>query len=204
MSEKYSVTIENRSANTFNFCVFQTGKAADLSDAVVWLCKRCHPDTCISFTWDTEYCFFWAEKGEMKQSREAMYSTWGIKPADPQDPDKSITGFTYTDGAYEFGQAGQKGITGILQISADGTIPSGKAMIGIGMSENCIRCVQAAPNVARKFELPVEYRVAFGDMSKGDPLNDVMIQQSVLLDFPPNVFDLTVTLKEDNTWTQPE
>lgn len=204
MSQKYSVTIKNKSANTFDFCIFQTGKDADASNSVVWLCKRCHPDTCVNFTWDTEYCFFWADKGKMEQRKDAKYFTWGTNHADPQDSAENMIGFTYTDGAYEFTGTQQKGTQGMLGISADGTIPVGEAMIGIGMSDNCICCTQASPNMTQMFELPVEYRAAFGNMSQGDPLDSVVLQQSVLLSFPTNVFDLIVTLKEDNTWSQPE
>lgn len=204
MADQYSLTIQNKSSNTFNFCIFQTGQNADVSGAVVWLCRRCHPDTSVRFTWDTDYCFFWAEQGEMKQRENAAFSTWGTKPADPADADKCITGFTYSDGAYEFVQTKQKGTPGALQIVADGTIAAGKAMIGIGMSENCIACVPAAPNILRSFTPQTEYRVAFGNMKQGDPISDAVMQQSIRLDFPPNVFDLSVALKNDNTWTKPE
>ena len=37
----------------------------------------------------------------------------------------------------------------------------------------------------------------------GDPVNNVLMQQSVPLKFPPNVFGLTLTLNEDNTWSDP-
>ena len=203
MSGKYSITIENKSANTFDFGVFQTGENTNLSGAVIWLCKRCHPNTCVSFSWDTEYCFFWAEKGKMKQRKSSEYSAWGKEPADPSNQDKCIIGFTYTDGAYEFEQTSQKGTPGVLQIVQDGMIPAGKAVIGIGMSGNCIKCIRTQPNTTAEFELPVEYRVTFGSMNMGDPVNNVLMQQSVPLKFPPNVFGLTLTLNEDNTWSDP-
>lgn len=133
-----------------------------------------------------------------------MFSAWGTEPADPLDPNKNIIGFSYKDGAYEFEQTVQKGTQNFLQIAADATVPAGKAMIGIGMSENCIRCVPAVPNVVQKFELPSEYRVAFGSMKQDDPVDEEIVKQNILLKFPPNIFHLTVTLKEDNTWSQPE
>ena len=203
MSKEYSVTIENKSNNCFSFCVFQyTEEEADLSNYVVWLCKRAHPDTKVRFVWKDEFCFCWAESGELERRKGAIFTTWGTHPADPVLAEKNCIGFSFTDGAYKFEKISQIGESGKLQIVTDSTIPQGKASIGYGMSGNWIYCIPATPNISRSFSMPTKYGIAFGNMNQGDFLNNTMIQQSIELSFPTNVFQRTATLREDNTWSQ--
>ena len=61
--------------------------------------------------------------------------------------------------------------------------------------------VNAGPNLTRQFTPePKYYIVAADEVVEGQVMDITTVTKSGSLVFPPNVYDLTATLKADNQW----
>jgi rhizosphere induced protein len=198
MSVKYSLTFNNRSRNTGNACVYQTAPNNELSQvmSLAWFSKRAHPTTSIRFDWTIDYSFMWDVTSVLVPGvRFDASQNW---PADLSTTNQ-VT-FTLEDGAYTFKDQG-KGTAGSLIIIQDGTLPHKHASVGIGMSGAGAFVVQAQPNLTEVFTPHPKYWITFGNYEAGQVMDTQSLTLAQELDFPENVYAMTVTLNDDNTWT---
>lgn len=196
----YRLIVQNNSSLTGDICVYQT--APDVTESntqsLAWITACAHPTTAVSFTWSPdEYCFVWQETSKVSSGITAEASqTWQADLT----AHNQVT-LTYQNGGFTFEnlQAGQT--NGSLSILQDASIPVNTARVGIGMAGAPTFMCQAMPNMNVTFTPQPAYWVAFGSFTQGQALNVAEISNAAQIQFPPNVYIMSVTLNPDNTWT---
>lgn len=195
----YTINFFNNSSLEGSFCVFQQ-TPEDIGPnvfALAWFAKLTNPGTRLSFSWDLDYCFIWDETGVLVPGitfEASQVLAGGLT-------ENNMVTLTKGDGAYEFVHQTTGGQPGSLAVNNDATIPVGEASVGIGMSGSGTFAVQAQPNITYVFTPHPQYWVAFGNFQQGQALDSSEINNPVQLMFPPNTYDLDVTLNADNSWT---
>lgn len=197
---QYSIQFVNNSTNSGDFCVFQT--PPDMSNSnilsLAWLTKRCHPKNYrLKFTWSIDYNFTWSEVGELIPG--VVFDAHQLWPADLVTANH--VDFTRYDGAYTFLDQRKGAQAGNLYIHQDDTIPLREASVGIAMGGKASFAVEAQPNLTEVFIPHPTYWVAFGDYVEGQVLDVETITNKAVVEFPPNVYNMTATLGADNAWT---
>lgn len=198
MSQVYTLTFVNHSANFGSVCIYQ--KAPDTSVhnvmSLAWFSKAAAPSTQISFDWTIDYSFIWSQTGALAPG--VLFSASQVLPADLTNTNK-VT-FTNENGAYTFENQGP-GTPGSLTIVQDGTIPAMQAAVGIGMSGNGAFAVQAQPNFTEMFTPHPNYWITFGTFTQGEVVDVESMTNPAEITFPENIYAMTAILNSDNTWT---
>ena len=123
-----------------------------------------------------------------------------VRKADPSDVTQNSIAFKREDGAYHFVESDHKTTQGNLGILCDGSIPAGKASIGIGMSGNPVFARSADPNLQYTFGLHPKYWIAFGDFEEGEVIDLNRMTQRYEIKFPVNQYERSIRLTASNTW----
>lgn len=199
MGTKYKLTVNNKSKNYGNICVFQTlPEQPDNLLSLAWFSKAAHPETTVEFNWTTDYNFVWSNQGELKPG--VTFKASQVKEADPSNIAKNTIGFTKQYDAYRFNETEKTTKEGRLGIYTDQTVPHGEASVGIGMSGNGTFAVTATPNYNFVFQPHPRYWIAFGTYTVGEVMDIESMSNIVEVVFDPDIYSKNVTLKEDNTW----
>lgn len=194
----YKVNFTNNSPNYGSIMLFQKSQntGGDQWMSLAWFTESLYPAGMGSLEWTLDYSFVWSETGVLKP---------GITFVPSQSPSADLAtfhsiGFTY-DKTYHFVNKENGTPSGNLCISEDGSIPLEQASVGIGMSGSGVFAVQAQPNMDHVFAPHPEYWIAFGDYTTGQVLNIDEITHCTMIDFPPGVYTVNVSLNSDNSWT---
>lgn len=204
MSTQYTLKVTNKSHNSGSFCVYQKDpdqeKYTNLY-SLAWFSKACNPGTTLKFTWTLDYCFNWSETGILVPG--VTFDASETKEADPSDSSKNAVGFTKANGAYMFTNPLRPGTPGELRIQTDNTIPINEASVGIGMSGQPALAISAQPNMDYAFIPHPEYWITFGNYTEGEVIDLNQVTETAKIVFPLNVYSVSMTLQEDNTWSTP-
>ncbi|HEX8254463.1 MAG TPA: protein rhiA [Thermoanaerobaculia bacterium] len=196
---EYTVIFQNNSSNAVSACIYQvdTNIFAPNAQSLAWFAKAAAPTTRAVFNWTVDYCFTWAETGELIPGvLFAASQTWA---ADLTSTNQ-IT-FSTAGGMYMFSNQQQGPRPGSLYIREDSAIPLKQAAVGIGMSGAGTFAMQAQPNMNLVFTPNPKYYITFGEFTPGEVLDIPSIANKAELQFPPNVYSMTAVLNEDNTWS---
>ncbi|MGC6388034.1 protein rhiA [Ewingella sp. S1.OA.A_B6] len=196
---KYSVTVENNSVNTGAICIYQT--SPDITDpkvmSLAWFSKVAHPLTKVTFDWTIDYSFVWDETGVLIPG-----VTFDASQSLATDLNsKNQVTLVYSDGAFVFEDQTKGARNGTMYITNDSSLPLNQASVGVGMSGAGTFVVQAQPNINLNFTPHPTYWVTFGNYTPGQVLDIGEITNNQQLIFQPNIYDLDVQLKTDNTWS---
>ena len=123
-----------------------------------------------------------------------------VRKADPSNTSENSIAFKKEKGAYHFVKSDHKTTQGKLGIRCDGSIPAGKASIGIGMSGNPVFARPADPNLQYTFGPHPKYWIAFGDFEEGEVIDLNRMTQRYEIKFPINQYERSIRLTPDNTW----
>jgi rhizosphere induced protein len=195
----YTVNFINNSVDQGDVCIFQ--QDPDISNpnvlSLAWFSKLVFPTTTVKFQWQINYSFVWGETGTLVPGVLFDASqTWG---ADLSTNNKVTLAY---QGAYTFENQTKGPQPGTLYIAEDSSLPINQASVGIGMSGAGTFVVQAQPRLNLTFTPHPRYWIAFGNFTQGQVLDIGQISNPFELDFPPNVYSITVTLNADNTWSE--
>ena len=195
---EYSVTFKNESANFGDICIYQEDPNLDIDVmSLAWLTKSAHPMTTVKFTWSTDYVFVWGESGELQPG--TIFKSSQIIGADLNT--NNMVELSYENNAYKFKNLQTSpDKEGELYIVENSSIPLNEAIVGIGMSGFGTFVKQAQPNMNLFFRPHPKYWISFGEYSQGEVLDITRITNKALLEFKPNVYSLTATLSQDNSW----
>ena len=195
---KYTVIFKNNSDHTGNVSVYQKDPDIGIPNvmSLAWFSKKANPATRIEFDWSINYNFVWSETGKLLPGVEFIASQ--TVDADLNSTNK-IT-LSHDDGAYEFKNQQKEG-EGNLYIEEDGTIPTSKVSVGIGMSGFGTFVVQGEPNTNLIFTPHPKYWITFGSYKQGEVLDITSITNEAEISFPPNIYSMTATLNANNTWS---
>jgi hypothetical protein len=207
---QYVLDVVNETEDFHDFCVYQVDP--DIGDpdvmSLAWLTKGAEKGTGLQFTWTIDYTFIWSETGPLVPG--ATFSASEIWPADPsivgvcdgKTPGNQV-GLTFHQDhqTYEFTSTATKGAEkGSLYVAEDGTLPSDRASVGIGMGGSGTFAVQAKPNLHVAFTPHPVYYLMAGSFKKGEVLDIGVYSDSVNIEFDHGVFEKKAILQADNTW----
>jgi hypothetical protein len=152
--------------------------------------------------WDLEFSFAWAESGLLVPG--VHFEAGEIIAADPTDAQKNRVYFDRQNGAYLFGDPA-KAISpsaGALGITTSEVVPDKLSSVGVGINGKAALAVNATPNYLFTFVPKIKYWLAFGSFKEGVVLDlNSMVKNICEIRFPAGVYDLQVTLQENNTWS---
>jgi hypothetical protein len=168
---------------------------------LAWFTKPLFPSTVANFIWQIDYSFVWSETGVLKPG--VLFEASQVWDADPSDMNANQVLFTLLQQAYTFehGMAVPTPQLGTLYIKEDATIPLRQASIGIGMAGSGTFAVQAQPNQLLTFTPHPRYWITAGTYEQGEVLDVGAISEAAEITFPPNIYQVTAILNQDNTWT---
>ena len=203
---KYSLLVKNKSENSGSFCVYtvspDTQQIQQDLRSIAWFTKAANPNGQIKFRWELSFSFAWAESGQLVPG--VFFNAGEIIEADLLSDKANRAYFEKNDGAYRFGDSTQATLPskGALGITTSRNIPHGQASVGVGINGKAALAVNATPNYHFTFIPKIQYWLAFGNFREGVVLDlNSMVRNVVEIKFPANVYDLQVTLNEDNTWS---
>ncbi|HEU4562256.1 MAG TPA: hypothetical protein VFS20_30785 [Longimicrobium sp.] len=197
---QYSVVFVNNGSDIANACIYQ--QDPDLANpnvmSLAWLTKAAAPTTRVVMTWQLQYDFVWSETGILAPG--VVFNASQALNASPTGLNQAT--FSKQGGAYLLTSEQQGGKAGSLYIQSDSTIPSKQASVGVGMSGFGTFAVQAEPNKTVTFTPHPEYWITFGTYTQGEVMNiQDLTTQAGQIQFPPNIYSMTATLNDDNSWT---
>lgn len=199
MGVKYNLNVLNNSTQLGNICVYQSDPNVNNPKvmSLAWFSKTVAPQTKAKFTWTVDYSFVWSETGELIPG--VIFDVSQEFPADLSTTNQ-VT-FTNTAGAFMFTNQTAGPNQGSLYVMQDKTIPSNAAAVGIGMSGAGTFAVPSQPNMTLIFSPHPKYWVTFGTYEAGEVLDITAISKKAEIKYPVNVYTMTATFQEDNTWT---
>jgi hypothetical protein len=199
----YSLRLENASNFAGDFCVYATApENKDSIYSLAWFTKRCVPESAATFLWDVNFSFMWEESGLLVPG--VTFKADQDKPTEPNDIARNSIVLTHEGGSYDFippYSPKHKTTKGNMGIFTDGTIPHGKAALGIGINGASAFATQATPNFTFTFIPHLRYWVTFGNYIKGEVL-DLNAQSDVqeLIYDDPNNLKKILKLNKSNKW----
>jgi hypothetical protein len=180
-------------------CVYQQDPNIGVPNvmSLAWFAKAANPNTKLMFQWDITYNFVWSQTGVLIPG----VIFWASETVNADLSQNNKISFSYQNNAFTFKKPPTQGSQiGTIYIEQDGTIPANTASVGVGMSGSGTFAVQAQPNVLATFTPHPEYWITFGNYHQGQVMDVGTITKAAKIDFPPNVYAMTATLKPDNTW----
>lgn len=198
MSNQYSVEFINKSTNSGNVAIFQKmpdQKALNIF-SLAWFSKFVNPSVHETFRWNIDYSFVWSDTGEVKPG--VIFEGGEETPANLQSANTILLDY---NGGYFFGAPSFTGQAGSLYIDQSNNVPLKQAAVGIGMSNAGTFVKAAQPNLHLEFIPHPSYWIVFGDYQEGEILDIEQITDAIELVFEPNIYNVTATLQQNNTWT---
>lgn len=197
----YTLTCTNNSQLHGSFTVFQKPPkitAPAVVHPLAWLARPTAPGSQVTFSWNTNYNFVWAEAGDI--ASEIYFKASQVIPADPNG--LNFVQLTKdSSGATIFSGQNTTGDIGSLTIRQLSNIVSGEIAIGIGMSGSAIYAITSAPNITAVFTPIPNYWIIFGNYEMGDIINPADIDGAVQLTYSGSLTAHTAVLNSDNLIT---
>jgi len=203
MGKKYSITVNNHASNSAYFMVFQSDPTnwAPNALSLAWFSKYSNPGptTRVTFEWNLETGFSWAETGELQAG--IVYTA-----TETYDPTNGLNRIMLDyNGAYQFVEPSKGPDPARFYLGETGNIPiNSKAAVGMTMSGSTVFAVQAMPNQSLTFSPHPKYYIAYGNYQEGDVIDVGTINNPLELPYPTGVYALTTTLNIDGSWDQPQ
>jgi rhizosphere induced protein len=209
----YSLNVVNNSKEDWDFYMFQKNPQGSLNSpklsSLAWFTKYAASSSKVQFQWDLSYNLLWSEQGVLVPG--VKFQANQSFPADP-----------FATGSASAGKAGRQATlrydaendyfrfvdsqtvpgstAGTLYVACDGTVPNGRASVGIGMSNAGTFAMPALTNITAGFTPePTYYVAASVSMQVGQVLEDE-VSNSVQLEYD-EVTSLTATFSANHTWS---
>lgn len=198
---RYSLTCTNNSQLRGRFMVFQKAPPSSENENIkvlAWFARPAAPGSKVTFTWTTNYCFFWSEYNLI--SSEISANAGQVIEADAEDINTVEIGVDDYD-ATSFSPPRGGGVSGTLTIEQMESIVPGRTLVGIGMSGAAVMGVSANPNTISTFRLQPNYWITFGNFQTGEIIDPEQISSAVEITFAGGTHNRTVVMGLDNLIT---
>lgn len=195
---EYSVRVKNEGSGAWKFVVYQKPPTED-AEILAWLVSsfRIGEGSEVTFSWNPDYQFVWTSTVVFKPGiniRSAGYM-------ECNSDGNNLTNFTVMDDTPAFSEATAGAEKGTLKIIDGEDVPPNTFSVGVAMSKKGIYVENAGPNLTHSFTpTPSYWVIPTDEVNEGDVLDIKTATQTAELNYPPNVYNLTATLKSDNTW----
>lgn len=176
MSTTYTLSIDNQSTQSGDFCIFQEIPDVNVPNIVTlaWLSKTAHPTSVLTFDWSLDYSFFWSTQRDLRAgARVKAVQSW---PANLTTNNK-VT-LDRSDDAYTFVDLTQGAYGGNLYIHQTGQVQSDDASVGIAMSGKGAFAVSSQPNMNIIMTPKPTYYVVFGQFIEGEVIDIAEVTNS--------------------------
>ena len=203
---KYSLTLDNQSGKSGNFCIYTTipdeEKAKHDFKSLAWFTKCTPNKTKVEFEWDLDYSLTWCQAGKL--TPEVKFKAYQEKGVTTSGTSKNSTALEKTQDAYRFYNELKPTPVpgGSLDIETSSNIPNGEVSIGLAIGGKTALAAIAQPNLQYTFTPNVKYWVAFGDYEEGEVLDLDNMTKTFEIKYDTNVYDKTVILTIDNLWVE--
>jgi len=198
MSTKYTLTVQNDSTQSGDFCIFQQAPDTNVANitTLAWLSKAANPTTNLVFQWDLQYNFIWSNSTNLKPGDTVVTSqSWDC---DVNTSNRIV--FDFVNNAYNFSNQTQGDYAGNLYIDEGQSVRPNQASVGIGMSGSGTFLVPSQPNMQVMFTPKPTYWLVFGTFKQGDVVDIGQVTKNAKKIVFNGVTDLAVTFKSTNTW----
>jgi hypothetical protein len=196
----YSLTLKNQSTQPWTFYVYQQlSNQSPGNFSLAWFASPflVMVGSQIIFEWNVAYDFVWGSTGGVIIPG-SRFRTNQVIGADPNG--NNSTTFSMAPGP-NLSPPVPAPPPGSLIINEEDNVPNNQYAVGIGMSGAGTYIMQAGPNLRHQFVATPDYWIAAGtDVQVGTVLNPQANNLSANVQFPPNVFSLTMTLDPSNHW----
>jgi hypothetical protein len=199
MSTQYTLTVENNSTQSGDFCIFQ--EVPDINKpniiTLAWLSKAANPTTTLVFDWSLQYNFIWTNSTNLQPGDSVTTSqSWDC---DVNTSNRIV--LDKTNNAYTFSNQSQGDFAGNLYIDETQRVSSNEASVGIGMAGKGTFLVSCQPNMQIVMTPKPTYWIAFGSFKEGDVLDVGLVTQNACKLQYKGVTAMSVALGADNCWT---
>ncbi len=200
-SQQYSLWFVNQSGKSGRVCLYQNTSNIVFSisdpEVLAWAVTGANPSVQVKFIWTINYYFAWFNY--------VLPSSLQLLPADLSTNNSIV--LSYNQYGFYF-QKPQSETVNQLLISEDDSLPStnnNNAVVGIGMHGAGTFGYPIQPNQKLAFT-PAEtlsYWISFGQYTfeENDPLTISTLNEPGQIKFPSNVYTMTASLDETNSWT---
>lgn len=202
MSYTYTLTINNHSAHSDYFMVFQNdpGSFDPNAMSVAWFSKYSNPgpNVTVEFSWTIDWGFSWAETGVLAAGVQYI-------AADQREASSTTNQITLDyNGAFQFTNQQPGPDPSRFYIVETGNIPvDSSGSVGVTMSGSTVYATQARPNNNLTFSPHPQYYVAYGNYQPGQVIDVSTVNNPLHLDYQTGIYSLTATLNADDSWTTP-
>ena len=196
----YTVQVVNNSKTAWKFFVYRS-PIEDLTPlTLAWLAtpSQIPNGGTTEFYWQTKYEFVWSA-GDVQP--EKIVKVLGQIDCDPNSANS--TKFTagpdpgFSDPVYR-----DTKIKGALYIDCCPMIIPGMFGVGYGMSGSASAVANVGPNWILRFDSIAPYNIAaIDEVEQGEVMDVKTITLSAEIQFPDDVYNMTATLKADDTWS---
>jgi hypothetical protein len=194
----YSLTCVNNSQLSGSFAVFQKPPPMTIPGNVfslAWFARPTAPSSRVTFTWNLDYNFVWAETGELMPG--INFDASQVVDADPNGQNCiNLTQDEY--GATTFAGQNDDGAVGSLTIKQLSNVAPNRTSVGVGMSGSGTFALQASPNMTAVFTPHPNYWVIFGNFKTGDVMDIEDVSGSVEVTYGGALTARTAMLSIDN------
>lgn len=198
MPQNYRLRIANESDESVNACLYQTepGSGVEGAMSLAWLVQTIPAGGSLIFRWTDDYCYAWAPTPQLQPG--SIFLTAQLMLANLQTA--SQVTFTSDQGALMFVDPKAGPFPDSLVIVETDRIPVETAAVGIGMSAAATIAVQAAPSTNLVFTPDAEYWFTTGAFTTGQVLDLPSLANTLRIDFPKDVFEMTVIIDADGSF----
>ena len=199
-STAYTLNVNHNGTDFGDICIYQTyDDQMDDIRPLVWFSKSAHPKTRLQFQWDILYSLAWSEQGDLTPG--VVFKASQIEDVDPSDVSRNTVLLTREQGAFRFGNSDNPTKAGKLGVVCDSTIPAGTVSVGVAMSGKPAVACTASPSLKYTFSPHPRYWIAFGKFEEGEVIDVNRMTQKFEITYPVNIYERTVELGPDNTWS---
>jgi rhizosphere induced protein len=200
---KYSLKCINSSTQNWTFYIYQ--RMAEQSNngiySLVWMISpyKVGPSAFITFVWSLDYSFFWFDTGSLQQGIVPLMG--GSISATLNSNNSTTFNITNNTPGFSIPTAGSP--SNQFLIMGGNSIPNSTFSTGIGISNSATFLMQTYVNTPQTFNANQSIYVAATttQIQVTETLNQNTINNTTMVTFPINTYNLTATLGEDNLWT---
>lgn len=199
---QYSLLFVNNSTVEGNVCVYQRdpGQSKDVNlYSLAWFTQGVRPGNQAQFYWEINYSYVWSQTGVLKPG--ITFLAQGFVKTDPGNEHINSIGFNKNEYGYSFVPTSKTTPEGMMGLYTDASVPNDEASVGVAMSGSGTFAYAAKTNMTYTFQPHPEYWITFGDYHKGQVMDVNIATETAKIAYPKNIYAMTATLNEDNTFT---
>jgi len=166
--------------------------------SLAWMCQTCRPGGTITFSWNLDFGFTWAETGLLMSG--VFFEPGQIIGVDPNVSGKCALLFHHGDSGYSLEYSSIEPEAGDIGFQADESVPRNQAAVALTVSGRPALARQTGPNQNFFFQPDLQYWAAFGPFEPGQALDFSEMVLTTEIIFPSGKRSARAAFQRDCTW----